>query len=123
MESFWARMQTELLNTRKWTTTLELTIAMADWIDNFYNTERRRSYLGHISPAEYETLWIDTNPLTLIRPDRPLRTGSPGPNQRGHITCTVDERSLERRPGGQEIVGPDLDLGAEPAADIGEPGT
>ncbi|MET9031164.1 integrase core domain-containing protein [Nocardia sp. NPDC004168] len=62
MESFWGRMQTELLNSRKWSTTLELTIAMADWIDNFYNTERRHSYLGHLSPTEYETLWLDIQP-------------------------------------------------------------
>ncbi|MEU7768528.1 hypothetical protein AB0B25_25925 [Nocardia sp. NPDC049190] len=33
-------MQTELLNTRKWPTTFELTSAMADWIDNLYNAER-----------------------------------------------------------------------------------
>jgi putative transposase len=35
MESFWARMQVELLNTRKWATTIELAAAMADYIDNF----------------------------------------------------------------------------------------
>jgi transposase InsO family protein len=62
MEAFWARMQTELLNTKKWPTTLELTIAMADYIDNFYNTQRRHSYLGNISPAEYEKLWQDIQP-------------------------------------------------------------
>jgi putative transposase len=60
MESFWARLQVELLNTRKWATTLELAAAMADDIDNFYNTERRHSYLGNISPTEYETLWSST---------------------------------------------------------------
>jgi putative transposase len=60
MESFWARLQVELLNTRKWATTLELAAAMADYIDNFYNTERRHSYLGNISPTEYETLWTST---------------------------------------------------------------
>ena len=46
MESFWARMQVELLNTRRWATTIELAAAMADYIDNFYNVERRQSYLG-----------------------------------------------------------------------------
>lgn len=35
MEAFWGRLQTELLNTKKWSTTLELTAAMADHIDNF----------------------------------------------------------------------------------------
>lgn len=60
MESFWARLQVELLNTRKWATTLELAAAMADYIDNFYNIERRHSYLGNISPTEFETLWTST---------------------------------------------------------------
>ncbi|WP_348636988.1 DDE-type integrase/transposase/recombinase (plasmid) [Mycobacterium europaeum] len=60
MESFWARMQVELLNTRKWATTIELAAAMADYIDNFYNVERRHSYLGNISPTEFETLWTST---------------------------------------------------------------
>lgn len=59
MESFWARMQVEPLNTRKWATTIELAAAMADYIDNF-NVERRHSYLGNISPTEFETLWIST---------------------------------------------------------------
>jgi putative transposase len=62
MESFWGRLQTELLDTRKWTTTLELTRAMADYIDNFYNVHRRHSYLGNASPAEYEKLWHDIQP-------------------------------------------------------------
>lgn len=40
MESFWARMQVELLNTPRWATTIELAAAMADYIENFYNAER-----------------------------------------------------------------------------------
>ena len=43
-----------------WATTIELAAAMADYIDNFYNIERRHSYLGNISPTEYETLWTST---------------------------------------------------------------
>ena len=34
---------------------------MADYIDNFYNVERRHSYLGNISPTEFETLWTSTH--------------------------------------------------------------
>jgi putative transposase len=60
MESFWAPMQVELLNTRRWATTIELAAAMADYIDNFYNAERRHSYLGNISPTEFETPWTST---------------------------------------------------------------
>jgi putative transposase len=57
VETFWARLHVGSLNTRKWATTLELAAAMADYIDNFYNTERRHSYLGNINPTEFETLW------------------------------------------------------------------
>jgi hypothetical protein len=36
---------------------------MADYIDNFHNVERRHSYLGNISPTEFETLWTSTYPI------------------------------------------------------------
>jgi putative transposase len=35
VESFWARMQTELLNRRKWRTRLELSTEIFDWIEVF----------------------------------------------------------------------------------------
>lgn len=31
-------MQTELLNRKKWTTIVELSVAVADYIENFHNT-------------------------------------------------------------------------------------
>lgn len=33
-----------------------------DHIDNFHNAERRHSYLGNLSPMEYEKLWADIQP-------------------------------------------------------------
>jgi putative transposase len=61
MESFWGRMQTELLNTRKtWKTVVELITAMDAWLD-FYNGKRRHSYTGYMSPDQYEVLWNDLN--------------------------------------------------------------
>jgi transposase InsO family protein len=43
IESFWGRMQTELLTPKTWTTLVRLNMAMADYIENFYNTSRRHS--------------------------------------------------------------------------------
>jgi putative transposase len=54
IESFWGRMQTELLNRKSWTTVVELSMAMADYIDNFHNTRRRHSSLAILTPTEYE---------------------------------------------------------------------
>ena len=56
VESFWARMQTELLNTRRWKTRLELSTEIFDWIEAFYNRTRRHSSLGMVAPIAYEKL-------------------------------------------------------------------
>jgi len=56
IESFWGRMQTELLNRKSWTTVVELSIAMADYIENFHNSRRRHSALDMLTPNEYETI-------------------------------------------------------------------
>jgi transposase InsO family protein len=56
MESFWGSMQTELLNRQRWRTNLELAVAIADYIDHFYNPTRRHSALGYLTPNEYEDL-------------------------------------------------------------------
>ncbi len=56
IESFWGRMQTELLNRKSQTTVVELSMAMADYIENFHNTSRRHSSLAMLTPIEYETI-------------------------------------------------------------------
>jgi putative transposase len=54
MESFWSSMQIELLNRTKWRTRLELTNAIFDYIEVFYNRQRRHSQLDYRSPVEFE---------------------------------------------------------------------
>ena len=56
MESFWGSMQIELLNRKKWTTKLELSLAIAEYIENFYNPARRHSSLSYLTPIEFENL-------------------------------------------------------------------
>ena len=56
IESFWGRMQTELFNTQTWTTGEELSVAIAEYIENFHNTRRRHSALDMLAPTEFETL-------------------------------------------------------------------
>jgi putative transposase len=66
MESFWGSMQIELLNRQKWRTNLELAIAMADYIEHFYNCDRRHSSLGYLTPNEFEASHsTPTRPATL----------------------------------------------------------
>lgn len=60
MESFWSSMQVELLDRKKWKTRLELANAIFDYIEIFYNRQRRHSALGYRTPIEYELLSENT---------------------------------------------------------------
>jgi len=48
--------QVELLDRQHWRTTLELALAIADYIEHFYNSARRHSALGYLTPNEFEDL-------------------------------------------------------------------
>ncbi|QXJ21337.1 transposase [Actinomadura graeca] len=61
-ESFWARMQTELLDRQHWRTRVELANAIFEYIEGFCNRRRRHSALAYMSPIQFET----THPLNLI---------------------------------------------------------
>jgi transposase InsO family protein len=54
IESFWSRVQVELLDRQFWKTRLQLSMAMFDHIEVFHNRQRRHSSLGMLSPVEFE---------------------------------------------------------------------
>jgi putative transposase len=51
MESFWARLQIELLNRQKWRNCLELANAIFEYLEVFHNRKRRHSSLGMLTPT------------------------------------------------------------------------
>ena len=53
-ESFFASLETELIERSHWSTSDEAYRAVADYIEVFYNRQRRHSALGYMSPAEFE---------------------------------------------------------------------
>ena len=55
-ESFFATLKKELVHRRSWPTKRELGSAVFEYIEAFYNRERRHSTLGMLSPAQYELL-------------------------------------------------------------------
>ena len=55
-ESFWARMQVELLNRKRWKTRVELANAIFEYLEIFHNRQRRHSSIGMHTPIEYETI-------------------------------------------------------------------
>jgi putative transposase len=53
-ESFFATLRAELLDRHYYATKAALDRALADYIDGFYNLERRHSHLGYVSPIFFE---------------------------------------------------------------------
>jgi len=53
---FWGRVQTELLNRRRWRTRIELANALFEYLEIFHNRRRRHNSLGMLTPIEYEKL-------------------------------------------------------------------
>lgn len=54
MESFFALLQKNVLDRRRWTTREELRIAIVTWIERTYHRRRRQARLGRLTPIEYE---------------------------------------------------------------------
>ncbi len=54
MESFFALLQKNVLNRRRWRTRGELRYAIVHWIEHTYNRRRRQRGLGRLTPVEYE---------------------------------------------------------------------
>ena len=71
-ETFFATLKKELVNRRSWPSRLQLQSAVFEYIEAFYNRQRRHSTLGMLSPAEYE----QTKP----QPD-PSRSNNQRPKQ------------------------------------------
>jgi putative transposase len=63
MESFWARMQTELLDRKKWRTRIELGNAIFEYLEIFHNRQRRHSALAMRTPIEHEMIQADQRPV------------------------------------------------------------
>jgi putative transposase len=53
-ESFFATLEREVLNRRRFRTQVEAKMLIFDWLEGWYNPHRRHSSLGYRSPINYE---------------------------------------------------------------------
>ena len=60
MESFFALLQKNVLDRRRWRTREELRIAIITWIERTYHRRPRQARLGRLTPIEYETIMNPT---------------------------------------------------------------
>ena len=56
MESFFALLQKNVLDTRRWDTRAQLRLAIVTWIEKTYHRRRRQRALGKLTPIEFETI-------------------------------------------------------------------
>jgi len=61
-ESFFASLETELIDRSVWPTHEIARRAVFDWIERFYNRARLHSSLGNLPPAEYERRYRSAQP-------------------------------------------------------------
>ena len=68
-ESFFATLEKELIHRRTWPTKAELRTEVFDYIEVFYNRQRRHKTLGQRSPVDFEnsTLGVDGASLAASR--------------------------------------------------------
>ena len=55
-ESFVSTLKLELIHRQSWANRQTARTAIFEYIEGFYNTRRRHSALGHLSPSEYEEI-------------------------------------------------------------------
>jgi putative transposase len=56
-EAFHSTLKRELVHRRPWPTRAELTTAVFEYVEAFYNTRRRHSTISYRPPVEHDQLW------------------------------------------------------------------
>ena len=77
-ESFFATLECELLERRNFKTQIEARLAVFEFLEGWYNSRRRHSALGYLSPAEFERqaegpAWLRKTPPLPPDPHHPGR--------------------------------------------------
>ena len=62
-ESFFATLECELLARQTFRTRLEARTALFEYLEVFYNRQRRHSALGYLAPNAYERRWTTQTPV------------------------------------------------------------
>jgi transposase InsO family protein len=55
-ESFFATVKGELIDRQSWASKAHARLAIVEWIECFYNNQRRHTSIGGVCPVEYESL-------------------------------------------------------------------
>lgn len=81
-ESFFATLESELLDRRCFASQAEAKLAVFDWIEGWYNPHRRHSSIGYHSPIEFERRYHETTAVP-----RPVTHRRSRPRARGALSA------------------------------------
>jgi putative transposase len=101
-ESFFATLECELLDRRRFKTQAEARMAVFEFIEGFYNARRRHSSLGYLSPIEFERQFVETTldpdareHAVVLAPVKE-RPGSVPANCTANVPAVLDSRSTRQ---------------------------
>ena len=86
MESFWSRVQVELLDRQRWSTRIELASAIFEYLEIFHNRQRRHSSLSMLTPLEFEVRH---------QRQRQRESKNPTPPKSGHPRVSMKPGALQ----------------------------
>ena len=97
-ESFFATLECELIDRRRFRTQAEARIAVFAFIESFYNPRRRHSSIGYLSPIAYEKSLLDPaarDPAIVLAPvkERPKNVAA---SCTASVPAVLDGRSTRR---------------------------
>ena len=102
-ESFFATLECELLDRRRFKTQAEARIAVFEFIEAFYNPRRRHSSLGYLSPITFEhqftgiTLEPDAHEHAAVLASVKERPGNIAASRTANVPAVLDSRSTRQR--------------------------
>lgn len=83
MESFFALLQKNVLNRKRWATRDELRLAIIKWIERTYHQRRRQDRLGRMTPIEFETVYAKETLALAVYPKESTNSGAVPTSARG----------------------------------------
>ncbi len=89
-ESFFATLECELLNRTRFADHAEAELAVFDFIEGFYNTRRRHSSIGYLSPVSFEQKTALTSRSTSDLPTPPPRSSPSRGRKKGLMRAPID---------------------------------
>ena len=78
MESFFALLQKNVLNSRRWATRQELRLTIVSWIERTYHRRRRQRVLGRLTPVEFEAIMTTLAASAAYEEESPEPSAVPG---------------------------------------------